>query len=183
MPGTAPFSTVWGTIRYPLVTPNTGVTIAEGSIIPACVLLTYSTLTPPYQHNLKHLNSSTNTLPQQPGVTPQPQQQRSATSQPQPVTPTNASNDSSSFSITIPLQQSVCLLKTAIGTIAQDGRNVEAKILLDEGSQRSFVTEDLVKFLALQPYSQERINISSFCSTCPSSCIRHCYRQPTCQEW
>ena len=103
-------------------------------------------------------------------------------------TPTSNSNqctnDSSSFSITIPLQQSVCLLKTAIGTIAQDGRNVEAKILLDEGSQRSFVTEDLVKFLALQPYSQERINISSFCSTCPSSCtLRHCYRQPTCQEW
>ena len=89
-------------------------------------------------------------------------------------TPTSNSNqctnDSSSFSVTIPLQQSVCLLETAIGTIAQDGRNVEAKILLDEGSQRSFVTKDLVKSLALQLYSQERINISSFGSTCPSSC-------------
>ena len=161
---------VWGTIRYPLVTPNTGVTTAKGSIIPACVLLIY----------IQHTDSTTpaqseapkqqrNTLPQQPSDTPQPREQRSATSQPQPITPPNTSNDSSSLSVTIPLQQSVCLLKTAIGTIVHDSRNVEAKILLDEGSQRSFVTEDLVKSLGLQPYSQERINISSFGSTCPSS--------------
>ena len=130
--------------------------------------------------DLQHTDSTTpaqseapkqqhNTFPQQPGDTPQPQQQRSATSQPKPVTPTNTSNDSSSFSVTIPLHQSVCLLKTAIGTIVHDSRNVEVKILLHEGSQRSFVTEDLVKSLALQPYSQEKINISSFSSTYPSS--------------
>ena len=68
--------------------------------------------------------------------------------------------DSSSFSVTIPLQQNVCLLKTAIGTIVHDSRNVKAKILLDGGSQRSFVTEDLVKSLGLQPYSQRE---STFC--------------------
>ena len=48
-------------------------------------------------------------------------------------------------------------------------RNAEAKILLDEGSQRSFVTQDLARSLALQPSSQERINISSFGATCPTS--------------
>ena len=68
------------------------------------------------------------------------------------------------------MQQNVCLLKTAIGTVTHGSRNVEAKILLDEGSQQSFVTEDLMESLALQPHSQERINISSFGSTCPSSC-------------
>ena len=123
--------------------------------------------------DLQHTDSTTpaqSEVPkQQQGDTPQPRQQRSATSQTQPVTPTNTSNDSSLFSVTIPLQQSICLLKTAIGTIVHDNRNVEAKILLDEGSQRSFVTEDLVKSLALQPCSQERITISSFGSTCPSS--------------
>ena len=32
----------------------------------------------------------------------------------------------------------------------------------DEGSQRSFITQDLASSLALQPYQRENINISSF---------------------
>ena len=72
--------------------------------------------------------------------------------------------------MTLPLQQNnVCLLKTAIATVVHGSRNAEAKILLDEGSQRSFVTQDLARSLALQPSSQERINISSFGATCPTS--------------
>ena len=47
-------------------------------------------------------------------------------------------------------------------------RNTEACILLDEGSQRSFVTSDLVKQLTLQPIGQETINISHFGSTHPT---------------
>ena len=62
---------VWGTIIYPLVTPNTGVTTAEESIIPAM-----------WSADLQHTDSTTpaqseapkqqhNTLPQQPGDIPQ----------------------------------------------------------------------------------------------------------------
>ena len=109
---------------------------------------------------------------QQHGDTPQSRQQKSDTSQLQPTTPakTTKSNDSSSLSVTAPLQQNnVCLLKTAIGTVVHGSRSAEAKILLDEGSQRSFITQDLAKSLALQPHTQEKINISSFGTTCPTS--------------
>ena len=111
---------------------------------------------------------------QQQGDTSQPQQQSSDTSLPQPAPPASSnqprSNDTSSFSVTLPLQQNnVCLLKTAIATVVHGSRNAEAKILLDEGSQRSFVTQDLARSLALQSSSQERINISSFGATCPTS--------------
>ena len=109
---------------------------------------------------------------QQHGDTPQSRQQKSDTSQLHPTTPakTTKSNDSSSLSVTAPLQQNnVCLLKTAIGTVVHGSRSAEAKILLDEGSQRSFITQDLAKSLALQPHTQEKINISSFGTTCPTS--------------
>jgi len=43
------------------------------------------------------------------------------------------------------------------------------KILCDKGFQRSFVTQDLVESLALQPYTQKTINVSSFGTTCPTS--------------
>ena len=109
---------------------------------------------------------------QQHGDPPQSRQQKSDTSQLQPSTPANTtkSNDSRSLSVTAPLQQNnVCLLKTAIGTVVHGSRSAEAKILLDEGSQRSFITQDLAKSLALQPHTQEKINISSFGITCPTS--------------
>ena len=72
--------------------------------------------------------------------------------------------------MTLPLQQyNVCLLKTAIETMLHGSRNAEAKILLDEGSQQSVVTQDLAKSLALQLSSREKINISSFGATYPTS--------------
>ena len=39
---------------------------------------------------------------------------------------------------------------------------MEANILFDEGSQRSFLTEKLAKELALTPYKFETISLSSF---------------------
>ena len=119
----------------------------------------------PRQHSVSH---------QQHGNNSQSRQQTTGASQPQSTPPTVSnhlqSNDTSSLSVTLPLQQSsVCFLKTAIGTVACGRRTVEAKILLDEGSQRSFVTQELANSLALQPYTQERINISSFGTTNPTS--------------
>ena len=72
---------------------------------------------------------------------------------PQPITPstTNTTN-TSSLSVTLPPHQNnVCLLKTAVATVSNGRRNAEAYVLLDEGSQRSFVTSHLAKILALQP--------------------------------
>lgn len=111
---------------------------------------------------------------QQHGDTPQSQPQRSDTSQPQHNSPAVSTqpqgNDTGSYSVTVPLQQSnICLLKTAIGTVVHGSKNTEAKILLDEGSQRSFVTQALAKSLDLQPYTQERLNISSFGASSPAS--------------
>ena len=90
---------------------------------------------------------------------------------PQPVTPqpTNQSN-TSQFSVTVPPHRNnVCLLKTAVATVSNGRRTTKACILLDEGSQRSFVTSDLAKQLALQPIGQETINISHFGATHPTN--------------
>ena len=74
------------------------------------------------------------------------------------------------LSVTTPPQQNnVCLLKTAIATVTNNNRNAEAYVLLDEGSQRSFVTQDLAKKPVLQPSDQETINISSFGATQPTN--------------
>jgi len=90
---------------------------------------------------------------------------------PQPVTPqaTNPTN-TGQYSVMLPPQQNkACLLKTAVATISNGRRNTEAYILLDEGSQRSFVTSDLAKQLVLQPIGQEMINISHFGATHPTN--------------
>ena len=63
----------------------------------------------------------------------------------------------------------VFLLKTAIATITSSSENaeVEANILFDEGSQRSFLTEDLARALSLTPHHKEDIYLSSFSSRQP----------------
>ena len=74
------------------------------------------------------------------------------------------------LSVTLPPHQNnVCLLKTAVATVSNCRRNAEAYVLLDEGSQRSFVTSDLAKILALQPSGQETINISHFGAIHPTN--------------
>ena len=96
---------------------------------------------------------------QQHGDTPQSQQQRSDTAwlqhNPSAVSTQPQSSDTGSVSVTVSLQQSnIFLLKTAIRTVVHGSRNIEAKILLDEGSQQSFVTQELARSLDLQPCTQ-----------------------------
>ena len=97
-----------------------------------------------------------------------------ATRQPVPPTPippaTTNQTSTSSLSVTLPPQRNnVCLLKTAVATVSNGRRNAEAYVLLDEGSQRSFITSDLAKILELQPSGQETINISHFGATHPAN--------------
>ena len=95
----------------------------------------------------------------------------SSTTNPPPTRPVNSNTtDTASLSMTMPpshtTQNSVCLLKTAIATVTHGSRSATANLLFDEGSQRSFITQDLASSLALQPYQREDINISSFGANC-----------------
>ena len=53
-------------------------------------------------------------------------------------------------------------LKTAVATVSAEGTYVEANILFDEGSQRSFITKSLADCLTLQPHGTEELSISTF---------------------
>ena len=79
-------------------------------------------------------------------------------------------NDTASLSMTsspsYTTQNSMCLLKTAVATVTHGSRSATANLLFDEGSQRSFITQDLANSLVLQPYQCEDINISSFGANC-----------------
>ena len=95
----------------------------------------------------------------------------SSTTNPPPTRPVNSNTtDTASLSMTMPpshtTQNSVCLLQTAIATVTHGSRSSTANLLFDEGSQRSFITQDLASSLALQPYQREDINISSFGANC-----------------
>ena len=68
--------------------------------------------------------------------------------------------------MTTPPQNSVCLLKTAVATITNGDHRTRANLLLDEGSQRSFITQDLANTLNLQPCRKEDITVSSFGAQC-----------------
>ena len=56
----------------------------------------------------------------------------------------------------------VCLLKTAVANVYANGTRIEDTILLDEGSQRSFLTESLAKSLRVQTHHTEEICLASF---------------------
>ena len=56
----------------------------------------------------------------------------------------------------------VCLLKTTVANVYANDIGIEATILLDEGSQRSFITEGLARSLKAQPYQTEDICLASF---------------------
>ena len=55
-----------------------------------------------------------------------------------------------------------CLLKTAIGNVAAKSYCVEANILFDEGSQRSFLSQNLADRLNLHPHTTETVALSTF---------------------
>ena len=77
------------------------------------------------------------------------------------------STDTASLSMTIPSpQNSVCLLKTAVATVTNGNNPTKANLLFDEGSQWSFITQDLAKTLALQPFRKEDLTVSSFGAQC-----------------
>ena len=56
----------------------------------------------------------------------------------------------------------VCLLKTAVANVYANDTGIEANILLDESSQRSFLTEGLARSLRVQPHHTEDISLASF---------------------
>ena len=56
----------------------------------------------------------------------------------------------------------VCLLKTAVANVYANDTGIEATILLDEGSQRSFLTEGLATNLKVQTDHTEDICLASF---------------------
>ena len=75
--------------------------------------------------------------------------------------PTNTNTDTVTLT-TFTSIHATCLLKTAVGTVVGAGSQIDANILFDEGSQRSFLTEKLASELALQPHKFENISLSSF---------------------
>ena len=54
------------------------------------------------------------------------------------------------------------LLKTAIATVSSQTISSDAAILFDEGSQRSFITEEFAQMLKLTPKSTETIQLAAF---------------------
>ena len=56
----------------------------------------------------------------------------------------------------------ICYLKTVVATISASDTCVEANILFDEGSQRSFITKSLADCLQLQACGTEDLSISTF---------------------
>ena len=65
-----------------------------------------------------------------------------------------------------PLSQSqpskVCFLKTAVATVRAGSHQIAANILLDEGAQRSFISETLATQLKLTTQRKECVAISAF---------------------
>ncbi|VDI25014.1 Hypothetical predicted protein [Mytilus galloprovincialis] len=65
------------------------------------------------------------------------------------------------------------LLKTAINPVSAEHEILDAKILFDEGAQRSFITEELAEKLKLKPTGTESVNLSGFGDNANSTKIRH----------
>ena len=70
--------------------------------------------------------------------------------------------DPSSSSHVPPSGGRTSLLKTAIATVSKDHVYCEANILLDEGAQRSFITQTLANQLGLPLTETESISLSAF---------------------
>jgi len=109
---------------------------------------------PPASISLQPANTSQQSVntPLQPATTvPAPTQQASTTE--------------TSMTAMTPLPAyytSVCLLKTAIAVVSSGSVAAEGNILFDEGAQRSFVTQQFVSHLHLQPTHCETVSVSSF---------------------
>ena len=61
-----------------------------------------------------------------------------------------------------PTTHTISLLKTAIAPISANGSRIQGNILFDDGSQRSFITEEVATKLNLKPFSTELIAVAPF---------------------
>ena len=87
-----------------------------------------------------------------------PSEQPTNDAQQTPTTNKN-SRETTSLSMTLPSpKSSVCLLKTTVATITNGEKRTRVNLLFDEGSQRSFITQDL----ANTSTTKEGITVSSF---------------------
>ncbi len=66
------------------------------------------------------------------------------------------------------MNDTMCLLKTAIAPVCSQHFTVEAHILFVEGAQRSFITQDLVDQLQLKPIKRDTIGLSAFGTKTPT---------------
>ena len=119
----------------------------------------------------KHCNQKHHTSLCPPAVIPTHKPQHTlAANKPKPP-PAQASLTTNSVpaltTVTRPQPQAVsphsaCLLKTAIATVSAGAYSTEGNILLDEGAQRSFISQDLADRLCLKATHTEQISLSSF---------------------
>ena len=66
------------------------------------------------------------------------------------------------------IRENTCLLITAVATVTSPAHlETEANILFDEGSQRSFLTQELADLLSLKPYKREDISLAAFGASHP----------------
>ena len=82
------------------------------------------------------------------------------------LTPVSCDTHSNTY---VPEVNSICLLQTTIAPVHAGHTRILANILFNEGVQRSFITEDLVTELNLQPISYENIAVASFGTESPSN--------------
>ena len=103
-------------------------------------------------------------LTQQSG--PQPATTPSLTSKPTPTSesPTMPpASTTNSASMTYVSSATTVLLKTAQAHVTSNANvSIQANILFDEGAQKSFVTQDVVKHLQLRPIRTETLTITTF---------------------
>ena len=79
-----------------------------------------------------------------------------------PITPASIN------STNINMSGTTCLLKTAIAMVGSEQFKAEANILFDEGAQRSFIRQNLVRQLQIKPTREENVCLSAFGATTPA---------------
>ena len=84
------------------------------------------------------------------------------TSEQQSTPPTQTAQNLINSTISHPQPTKVCFLKTAVATVRANNFSAQANILLDEGAQRSFITQTLANSLHLNVQRRESVAIAAF---------------------
>ena len=79
-----------------------------------------------------------------------------------PNTDKTAAPSVSSYHIRDTDRHTIVLPKTAVASVGSHNNHISARILFNEGSQRSFIASDVASKLDLQPETQEAISLSTF---------------------